>query len=98
MDHRRIQSIAKRSLAVSWAMVLSFLVLAHPAHAAVDSEPGALLLQAAGAGFVGGLLAIRKSLKRSGRRVAELVTRTSDERASLPTVPMDVGEHARSRS
>jgi hypothetical protein len=95
MDHGRMGSIAKRGLGISWAMVLSFLVLAHPAHAAIDSEPGALLLQAGGAGFLGGLFAIRKTLKRGGRRVADSFTRAADERVSLPTAPMDVGQHAR---
>ena len=90
MDHRRIGSIARRGLGISWTMVLSFLVLAHPAHAAIDSEPGALLLQAGGAGFLGGLFAFRKNLKRNGRRVAESFTRAADERVSLPTSSMDV--------
>ena len=88
-----MQSIAKRGIGVSWAMVLTFLLLAHPAHAVVDSEPGALLLQAVGAGFLGGLFAIRKTLKRSDGRVAEFFARAADERVSLSTVPGDVVEH-----
>jgi hypothetical protein len=98
MDHRRMRSIAKRGIGVSWAMALSFLLLAHPAHAAVDSEPGALLLQAVGAGFLGGLFAIRKTLKRSRGRVAAHFARAVGERASLSTVPGDVVEHAHSGS
>jgi hypothetical protein len=69
-------------------------VLSHPAHAAVDSEPGALLLQAGGAGFLGGLFAVRKALKRNGRRVPEILARTRDERAPLASLPGDVVEHA----
>jgi hypothetical protein len=95
MDHRRMRSIAKRAISISWAMALSFLVLAHPAHAAIDSEPGALLLQAGGAGFLGGLFAVRKTLKRNGRRVPEFFARAAGEPVSLATVPGDVVEHAR---
>jgi hypothetical protein len=94
MDQRHMRSIAKRGIGVSWAMVLTFLLLAHPAHAAVDSEPGALLLQAFGAGFLGGLLAIRKTLKRSHGRVAVFFARAAGDRASFSTVPGDVVEHA----
>ena len=70
-----MRKIAKRALSVAWVMALGFLVLSHPAHAAVDSEPGALLLQAGGAGFVGALFAVRKVLKRNGRHVPELFAR-----------------------
>jgi hypothetical protein len=94
MDQRRMRSIAKRAIGVSWVMMLGFLVLSHPAHAAVDSEPGALLLQAGGAGFLGGLFAVRKALKRNGRRVPAILARTRDERASLASVPGDFVEHA----
>ena len=87
-----MRSIAKRAIGVSWVMVLGFLVLSHPAHAAVGSEPGALLLQAGGAGFLGGLFAIRKTLKRNGRRVPEILARRADERASLAPVPGDIIE------
>jgi hypothetical protein len=93
-----MRSIAKRGIGISWAMVLAFLLLAHPAHAAVDSEPGALLLQAFGAGSLGGLFAIRKTLKRSHGRVAEFFARAPDERVTLSAVPGDVVEHAGSRS
>ena len=98
MDHRRTRAIAKRGLGISWAMVLSFLVLAHPAHAAIDSDPGALLLQACGAGFLSVLFAIRKPLKRRIGRVAAYFARPAEERISLPTVSVDVVEHARSSS
>ena len=98
MDHRRKRPVAKRAISISWAMALSFLVLAHPAHAATDSEPGALLLQAGGAGFLGGLFAVRKKLKRNRRRVPEFFARAAGERASLARVPRDVVEHARSGS
>ena len=95
MDYRRTWSIAKRAIGISWAMAVGFLMLAHPAHAAIDSEPGALLLQACGAGFLGGLFAVRKMLKRNGRRVQKSFARTAGERAPLATVPGDVVEHAR---
>jgi len=98
MDYRRTRSIAKRAIGISWVMAIGFLMLAHPAHAAIDSEPGALLLQACGAGFLGGLFAFRKTLKHSVRRVQRFSARTAGERASLATVPGDVVEHARSGS
>jgi hypothetical protein len=79
-------------------MAICFLALAHPAHAAVDSEPGALLLQVCGAGFLGGLFAIRKTLTRRIRRVSAYLARPADERVSLSTVSMDVVDYARSNS
>jgi hypothetical protein len=81
MDQRRKRSIAKRAIGVSWVMTLGFLVLSHPAHAAVESEPGALLLQAGGAGFLGVLFAVRKTLKRNGRRLPEFFTGAADARS-----------------
>lgn len=98
MDYRRTRSIGKRAVGISWAMAIGFLMLAHPAHAAIDSEPGALLLQACGAGFLGGLFAVRKPLKRYGRRVREFFARTAGERVARATVPGEVVEHARSGS
>ncbi len=93
-----MQSIGRRATGVSWAMTVCFLALAHPAHAAIDSEPGALLLQACGAGFLSVLFAIRKPLKRRIGRVAAYFARPAEERISLPTVSVDVVEHARSSS
>lgn len=97
MDQRRIRSIAKRGATVGWVMVLGFLVLAHPAHAAVDSGPGALLLQAGGAGLLGALFAFRRTLKRNSTRVPEFFARAAADHASLAKVSGDAVGHARSR-
>jgi len=96
MDQRRVRSMAKRATSISWAMVVGFLVLAHPAHAAIDSEPGALLFQVAGAGVLGALYAVRKTLKRSGRSVPEFFADATANRASLARVSGDIAGHARS--
>jgi hypothetical protein len=96
MDQRQLRSIAKRTTSISWAMLIGFLLLAHPAHAAIDSEPGALLLQAGGAGLLGALFAIRKTLKRSGRSVPEFFADSTADRAALARVSGDIVGHARS--
>jgi hypothetical protein len=96
MDQRQLRSIAKRATSISWVTLLGFLLLAHPAHAAVDSEPGALLLQACGAGLLGCLFAIRKTLKRSGRSAPEFFASSTADRASLARVSGNIVGHARS--
>ena len=82
MRKRTIRAIARRALGAPWVAVLAFLASAHPAHAAVPSGRGALLLQLGVAGLLGSLFAFRKVLLRRRGLAGDLVARAVHPRAA----------------
>ena len=98
MSFERPLSIAQRAAGVVWVMVMAFLALAEPAHAAFGSEAGAMLFQVVGAALASCLFAARRTLKRHVQRGAALFPRLTSEREVDSGVAVDAGEHVGSHS
>jgi len=89
MQAQRTLKIARRILGTVWSMLLVFLVLSLPAHAAFASESGAVFAQLSGAIVLGSVYSQRKrfgkrSVRQDGHSAEALRAAVSRQAAEAP--------------
>lgn len=90
MQVQRTLKLGRRILGTVWAMLLVFLVLSLPAHAAIVSEDGAVFAQLSGAIAIGCLYAgrrrwARRIVRKAGRSAAALPVGASPGAVEAPS-------------